>query len=140
MDSRAWLKRQSKDPYALKAKKEGLRARSAFKLEEIQKKFNLVKNGDIVIELGSAPGGFTKKLVKLVGWSGKVIAIDRLTMEPVEQAIFIQGDVAMWMGQVTCTDKHGDITVLDKSWGYKKDEAGTLRIVLHHSSLPYQPE
>ena len=55
-------------------------------------------------------------------------------------ATFIQGDLAMWMGQVTCTDKHGDITVLDKSWGYKKDEAGTLRIVLHHSSLPYQPE
>ena len=55
-------------------------------------------------------------------------------------AIFIQGDVAMWMGRVTCTDKHGDITTLDKSWGYKKDEAGTLRIVLHHSSLPYQPE
>jgi hypothetical protein len=55
-------------------------------------------------------------------------------------ATFIQGDLAMWMGRVTCTDKHGDITVLDKSWGYKKDEAGALRIVLHHSSLPYQPE
>ena len=55
-------------------------------------------------------------------------------------ATFIQGDVAMWMGRVTCTDKSGDITMLDKSWGYKKDEAGTPRIVLHHSSLPYQPE
>ena len=55
-------------------------------------------------------------------------------------ATFIQGDVAMWTGRVTCTDKRGDITALDKSWGYKKDEAGTLRIVLHHSSLPYQPE
>ena len=55
-------------------------------------------------------------------------------------ATFIQGDVAMWMGRVTCTDKRGDITALDKSWGYKKDKLGTLRIVLHHSSLPYQPE
>ncbi len=55
-------------------------------------------------------------------------------------ATFIQGDLAMWMGRVTCTDKNGDITALDKSWGYKKDEAGALRIVLHHSSLPYQPE
>ena len=55
-------------------------------------------------------------------------------------ASFVQGDVAMWMGRVTCTDKRGDITALDKSWGYKKDEAGTLRIVLHHSSLPYTPE
>ena len=55
-------------------------------------------------------------------------------------ASFIEGDVAMWMGWVTFTDKDGNVTKVDKSWGYKKDEEGTLRIVLHHSSLPYQPE
>ena len=55
-------------------------------------------------------------------------------------ASFIQGDIAMWMGWVTCTDKDGNVTKVEKSWGYKKDEQGTLRIVLHHSSLPYQPE
>ena len=55
-------------------------------------------------------------------------------------ASFIQGDIAMWMGWVTFIDKNGDITKVDKSWGYKKDEAGILRIVLHHSSLPYQLE
>ena len=55
-------------------------------------------------------------------------------------ASFIQGDVAMWMGSVSFTDKDGAVTKADKSWGYKKDEAGVLRIVLHHSSLPYQPE
>ena len=55
-------------------------------------------------------------------------------------ASFIEGDVAMWMGWVTFTDKDGNVTKVDKSWGYKKDEAGTLRIVLHHSSLPYQPD
>ena len=55
-------------------------------------------------------------------------------------ASFIQGDVAMWMGWVACTDKTGGITKVEKSWGYKKDAAGILRIVLHHSSLPYQPE
>lgn len=55
-------------------------------------------------------------------------------------ASFIQGDVAMWMGWVTFTDKDGNVLKVDKSWGYKKDEEGTLRIVLHHSSLPYQPE
>ena len=54
-------------------------------------------------------------------------------------ATFIQGDVAMWMGWVTFTDKDGNVTKVDKSWGYKKDEKGTLRIVLHHSSLPYTP-
>ena len=54
-------------------------------------------------------------------------------------AQFIEGDVAMWMGWVTMTDKDGRVTRVDKSWGYKKDAEGTLRIVLHHSSLPYQP-
>ena len=54
-------------------------------------------------------------------------------------ASFIEGDVAMWMGWVTMTDKDGQVTKVDKSWGYKKDAEGTLRIVLHHSSLPYKP-
>ncbi|MFK8014447.1 MAG: phosphoribosyl-AMP cyclohydrolase [Gammaproteobacteria bacterium] len=54
-------------------------------------------------------------------------------------ASFIEGDVAMWMGWVTMTDKDGNVTMVDKSWGYKKDENGTLRIVLHHSSLPFAP-
>ena len=54
-------------------------------------------------------------------------------------ASLIEGDVAMWMGWVSMTDKDGQITKVDKSWGYKKDADGALRIVLHHSSLPYQP-
>lgn len=60
-------------------------------------------------------------------------------VESETSASFIDGDVAMWMGWVTFTDKGGNVTKVDKSWGYKKDEEGTLRIVLHHSSLPYQP-
>lgn len=54
-------------------------------------------------------------------------------------ASFVEGDVAMWMGWIILTDKDGQVTKVDKSWGYKKDADSTLRIVLHHSSLPYQP-
>ena len=54
-------------------------------------------------------------------------------------ASFINGDVAMWMGWVTCTDRDGNVTTVDKSWGYQRDAEGVLRIVLHHSSFPYQP-
>ncbi len=54
-------------------------------------------------------------------------------------ASFVEGDVAMWMGKVILTDSQGSITQVDKSFGYKKDADGVLRIVLHHSSLPYQP-
>ena len=60
-------------------------------------------------------------------------------VESETSASFIQGDVGMWMGWVIFTDKDGNVTKVDKSWGYKKDAEGTLRIVLHHSSLPFQP-
>ena len=54
-------------------------------------------------------------------------------------ASFTEGDVGMWMGKISLTDRDGNITQVDKSFGYKKDAQGVLRIVLHHSSLPYQP-
>ncbi|MEM8836712.1 MAG: phosphoribosyl-AMP cyclohydrolase [Pseudomonadota bacterium] len=60
-------------------------------------------------------------------------------MESQTAAEFIEGDVGMWMGWVMLTDKDGQVTKVDKSFGYKKDAEGTLRIVLHHSSLPFQP-
>ena len=54
-------------------------------------------------------------------------------------AVFIDETVAMWMGWVTFIDKNGEVTKVDKSWGYKLDNKGSLRIILHHSSLPYIP-
>ncbi|MGC6471395.1 MAG: phosphoribosyl-AMP cyclohydrolase [Parvibaculales bacterium] len=54
-------------------------------------------------------------------------------------AVFIEDNVAMWMGWVTLTDKNGDMVKVDKSWGYRKDADGALKIVLHHSSIPYAP-
>ena len=60
-------------------------------------------------------------------------------MESVTAATFIEGDLAMWMGWVSLTDRDGQVTTVDKSFGYKRDAEGRLRIVLHHSSLPFQP-
>ncbi|MEP2783662.1 MAG: phosphoribosyl-AMP cyclohydrolase [Pseudoruegeria sp.] len=60
-------------------------------------------------------------------------------MQSIPSTSFIQGDVAMWMGWIKLTNKDGSVTTVDKSFGYKKDKTGSLRIVLHHSSLPYQP-
>ncbi len=54
-------------------------------------------------------------------------------------AVWINGDMALTMGNVMLTDKEGKITKVDKTWGFKKDNQGNLRIVLHHSSLPYSP-
>ena len=51
---------------------------------------------------------------------------------------FVEENIAMWMGWVTLIDKKGDQVKVDKSWGYKKTKNGSLKIVLHHSSLPYE--
>ncbi len=92
--------------------------------------FRPTKEGALAYFVGHNPdyprdGGFGLK-----GWRA---------CETETSASFIEGDVAMWMGWVTLTDKDGQITKVDKSWGYKKDASGALRIILHHSSLPYRP-
>jgi|TARA_Y100000022_G_C13215519_1_gene359708 hypothetical protein len=53
-------------------------------------------------------------------------------------SLFIENDIAMWMGWVSLTNQNGEIVKVDKSWGYKRSSSGFLKIVLHHSSLPYQ--
>lgn len=55
-------------------------------------------------------------------------------------AVYIDGDVAMTMGHVMLTDPDGKVTTVDKTWAFKKDDDGKVRIVLHHSSLPYAPK
>jgi hypothetical protein len=60
-------------------------------------------------------------------------------VKPETAALFIDGTVAMWMGWVTFLDKNNQATKVDKSWGYKCDKDGELKIILHHSSLPYNP-
>jgi hypothetical protein len=53
-------------------------------------------------------------------------------------AIMIEDNVAMWMGWVMFTNKDGDMVKVDKSFGFRKSQSGELKIVLHHSSLPYE--
>lgn len=93
--SRQWLIRQLNDPFVQQAKKEGYRSRAAFKLLGIDNKFKLLKPGMTVIDLGSAPGGWTQVAVNKVITSQKkgfVIAIDLQEMISIPEATFIQGD------------------------------------------------
>ena len=53
-------------------------------------------------------------------------------------SLFIENNIAMWMGWVLLTNQNGEIFKVDKSWGYKRSSDGSLKIVLHHSSLPYR--
>ena len=95
VSSRRWLERQLNDPYVAAAKKDGYRSRSAYKLIELNEKFNLFKNGQSVVDLGSAPGGWSQVALEFVGASnkGKVVSIDIQDIEPIEGVIFINGSI-----------------------------------------------
>jgi 23S rRNA (uridine2552-2'-O)-methyltransferase len=71
-----------KDTYYKKAKKDGFRARSAFKLEEVQQKFAVIKKGDVILDLGAAPGSWLQVESTLTGPTGKVVGIDILPVAP----------------------------------------------------------
>jgi len=91
-NSRDWVRRHLSDPYVKRSQAEGYRSRSTYKLSEIIEKEGLMKPGMTVVDLGSAPGGWSQWVVKKVGDKGKVVAIDLLEMEPVPGVHFIQAD------------------------------------------------
>lgn len=94
VSSRRWLQRQLNDPYVARAKREGYRSRSAFKLSEIDDKARFLKKGARVLDLGAAPGGWSQVAAKRVGapQDGRVVAIDILPMDAVPGVNFAQLD------------------------------------------------
>lgn len=98
--STRWLKRQLNDPYVRRAKQEGMRGRAAYKLAEIDDKFQFLRAGAIVVDLGCAPGGWSQVAVKRVNASnqnpsmpqGRVYGIDRSEFEPLQGVEFRKMD------------------------------------------------
>ena len=98
--NRAWLHDHLNDPYVKLAQKEGYRARAAYKLKEIDETLKLVRPGQVVVDLGAAPGAWSQYLRRRFApdgaaagaLNGTLIALDVLPMEPVEGVQFIQGD------------------------------------------------
>ena len=90
--SNDWLREHFDDPYVKKAQKAGYRSRATFKLEEIDKKDKLIKPGMSVVDLGSAPGGWSDYALRKLGDTGTVIALDILRMTPLSGVHFIEGD------------------------------------------------
>jgi 23S rRNA (uridine2552-2'-O)-methyltransferase len=97
---KAWLNQHVNDTYVKLAQKEGYRARAAYKLKEIDESLGLVRPGDHVVDLGSAPGAWSQYLRRRLSpagaatgaLNGRIIALDLLPMEPIEGVSFIQGD------------------------------------------------
>ena len=90
--SKAWLREHREDPYVQQAQREGYRSRACYKLIELQEKDRLIRPGMTVIDLGSAPGGWSQVAAELVGRRGRVIASDILPMDGIADVVFIQGD------------------------------------------------
>ncbi|HID24997.1 MAG TPA: RlmE family RNA methyltransferase [Thermoplasmata archaeon] len=88
-----WYRERKQEFYYKKAKKEGYRARSAFKLLQIQQKHGVLKKGDTVLDLGAAPGGWSQVAKEIVGETGNVIGIDLLPIKPLKGVHFIEGDI-----------------------------------------------
>ena len=88
-----WYKEKKNEHFYKEAKRTGYRARSAFKLQQIQVRFRLIPENGIVVDLGAAPGGWSQVAKELVGEPGSVIGVDLSTIQPLEGIQFIQGDL-----------------------------------------------
>lgn len=86
------MQRHVNDEFVKRAQRDGYRSRAAYKLLELQQKDQLVKPGQVVVDLGSAPGGWSQVAVDLVGRGGMVLAMDILPMDAVPGVEFLQGD------------------------------------------------
>ena len=89
--SKNWINKQKRDIYVRQSKVDGYRARSAYKLIEINEKFKIFKGGMSVLDVGAAPGSWTQYVSKVVK-SGKIISIDLKEMEKIGNTIQITGD------------------------------------------------
>jgi 23S rRNA (uridine2552-2'-O)-methyltransferase len=90
--SKAWMREHINDPYVQRAKAEGYRSRAAYKLLQLDKKDRLLVPGQLVVDLGAAPGSWSQVVLAKLGTKGRVVAVDLLPMEPLVGVHFVQGD------------------------------------------------
>ena len=89
--SKNWINKQKRDIYVRRSKVDGYRARSAYKLIEIDKKFKIFKNGMFILDIGAAPGSWSQYASKTIK-NGKIISIDLKEISPIDKGIHIKGD------------------------------------------------
>jgi len=90
--SQQWLQEHVNDPYVKQAQRDGYRSRASYKLLQLNEKDKLIRPGMLVVDLGSAPGGWSQVAGRLVGEKGRVVATDILPMDPLANVEFVQGD------------------------------------------------
>ncbi len=115
--SRGWFRKHNSDPYVRQARAASYRARSAFKLQEIDKREKLFRSGQTIVDLGAAPGSWSQYVAERIHPGGRLLAVDRLAIEPIQGVSIIQGDLAepavleqclTWLG-----DQRADLVISD---------------------------
>lgn len=121
MPTRRWIEEAKRDPYRRRAREEGYRSRAAYKLEEAQRRFGLLKRGDIVVELGAWPGGIAQAASRIVGPEGLVVAVDVRKFKPFEEENIITLQLDILEDDVVSNvlrvlgGKHADLLISDAS-------------------------
>lgn len=91
---RRWIAEKRREQYYTLAKKTGFRSRAAYKLLQLNEKYNVIRRGDYVLDLGAAPGGWSQVASLISGKGGFILGMDITKIEPFENAVFIQEDIA----------------------------------------------
>lgn len=141
--NKAWLNDHVNDPYVKLALKEGYRARAAFKLKEIDEALHLIRPGQLVVDLGAAPGAWSQYVRRKLSpqgaavgeLDGTIIALDILPMEPVEGVTFLQGDfrepeVLQQLEQVVA-GRRADVVVSDMAPNLSGIESSDAARIAH---------
>ncbi len=136
-----WQLVKRHDSFYRLAKQEGYRARSSFKLKQINERFGIIHNGFAVVDLGCAPGGWMQVAKEIVGESGVVIGIDLKQIKPVEGCVFIQGDmtseetVREVLDAISASGRKIDAVISDMSpnisGAYSMDHARSIDLCEH---------
>lgn len=144
--SAAWIQRQAADPYVARAHKDGYRARAAYKLIEINERYKFLKNGQVVVDLGAAPGSWTQYVMREFPKS-KVFAMDLLEIKPIPGVEFYQGDFTtdealQWLVEKlnlpADADTHGNVDVVlsdmaPNTVGHKKTDHLRQMVLLEYA-------
>ena len=142
----AWLQRQASDPYVARAHADGYRARAAYKLIEMNERFHFLKNGQVVVDLGAAPGSWSQYVAREYPKS-KIFAMDLLEIKPIPNVTFYQGDFTtdealQWLkSQLSLPDDeigHGTVDVVlsdmaPNTVGHKKTDHLRQMVLLEYA-------
>jgi 23S rRNA (uridine2552-2'-O)-methyltransferase len=113
--TKQWLRRHVTDPYVRQAKAQGYRSRSAFKLLQIDAKEKILRPGQVVVDLGAAPGGWSQVAAVKVKPSGRVVAIDLLPIAPISGVTLLKGDFRSESLHQALADAKADVVLSDLS-------------------------